>query len=412
MNSTVETLRTKNGGKSARLRFIAICGAAVAVSLFILACDGSIAAPGNEKVVRRGNQITTVWTTDGGSLTYAGAATSQVVDRQKDSSLSTAYGPFRSIKLSMAEIDRRRSAVEPKALELSLRVMKAISPSGQSSPSGPDMSTAIFRPSFGQPMTQWRSPEGRDIGFQMLTKKDLGVTASLLFVDGRAVALAEFGYTKKSGKWKTSRMRSTFFDARGRPRMIVDTDLSDVNDVTSNVASLLKESSIKGVSWLNSTLKARALPDAAYAATTELPGMDCWPEFLAASTLDARAAFWAAAALIAGAECPTPLAAFTCIAAASALEAYFVALRDYKRALDTLAACRRAHGHCFDEYRGVDDGLNIGLRLDCEMPGEDDGDGPGGGSNDCEWFTYQISYDGGVTWQNYGEPFQICVDMT
>lgn len=36
------------------------------------------------------------------------------------------------------------------------------------------------------------------------------------------------------------------------------------------------------------------------------------------------------------------------------------------------------------------------------------GDGGGGTNPDCGWYTYEISYDGGVTWYPYGEPFWYC----
>lgn len=382
------------------------------IGLAVVACDGSIAAPGDNKVVARGNLITTLWSLDGTTMTYAGAMKSQVVEKQKDSSLSTTYGPFRSLKLSTQDVDRRRLAVQPKALELSLRVMKAMYPAPDNSLRGQDTSKAIFRPSFrGESTTHWLSPDGRDIGFQMLTDKDKGLTA-FLYVDGRAVVLAEFGYKRKSGRWKTTRMRSTFFDARGRPRQVVDTDLSDVQDVGTNVASSLMESSLKRASWLGSGFKTLALPDAAYAATRELPGQNCYQEWLLAITLDARAAYWASIALIAAAECPTPLFIITCPAAASALEQYAIALKEFKKAAEALAACRRANGNCLDEYRGTTEGF--GLKLDCALPGETwptSGDGSGG-SIDCEWYTYEISYDGGETWEPYGDPFEICIDTT
>jgi len=58
------------------------------------------------------------------------------------------------------------------------------------------------------------------------------------------------------------------------------------------------------------------------------------------------------------------------------------------------------------------------LRTDClyEDPIDSAYESPavsgfGGGGiipDDCDWMTMQITYDGGLTWYDYGEPFEVC----
>jgi hypothetical protein len=241
----------------------------------------------------------------------------------------------------------------------------------------------------------------------------------LIYIEGRANSLVHFNYRRVGDSWVPLRMRTTLFNEGGQPSAILDQDLSQATYAEKRVTSMQREQGLRSTfKMAGQRILAFARPDALYAATATMDyDSACAAELLNLQSCIITAAAASAAFTAALLACPGS-GGLLCLAAVPYSIAASAAALALSSAWIAYRNCKAQHP-CFDSNLNVPEGPLGALHpsMTClQEPEFDDSFGDfaatngGGADPGCEWMTMQISYDGGETWQNYGEPFQVCED--
>jgi hypothetical protein len=320
----------------------------------------------------------------------------------------------RPFVLQHPSIEASRLALEPAALSSALAVIRATQ---QVAPSVDKKADAIYRPSFGMAPKHFRSADGKDVSLQEIPdRRGAGrpPLAVLTYIKGKVGTLFEFGYEKKGDKWRPTRVRTTLFDNQGKPHSIIDQTLPDFPTTSKDVA-IIPPRILKAMGLAGSLLTQAALPDALHAATLDGEVSNaCLSQWLAFSGAAALVATYASMLVSVGASCVSTL--ITCTAYLYVVAQYEAAVVLAAAAYVALNECRASHPcHGLDESIGVSGAPNaLHVQAICEVSEGGNGGGSGGsggggfGEVDCHWEYWEISYDGGISWEPFGDPFEVC----
>ena len=370
------------------------------------ACSDNVVAPrGGSDIRASGTWVSSLWKPGATGLEYVGSASGVAEITANARNFTAHQSDLREIPLGPMDIESLRSALNRRPLN-----------SGDAQ-LGADRSAPVPAPKG----STLRSFKARSVAL----KGAGGEHLRLLFVDhplgggrpplaveilrdGRPVAMNEYSYAPDGNAWRAVRSRSTLFDAKGKVALIADQDLSRVRQgramASVGSAHWFREAIGGGAALLAQLVQ----PDALYAQSLYDDGD--YPDYgdgsgncirealnLAAATLAEGAAV--AALTAAYASCvpspetcvPVVIAAQAALAAADIILG--IAIADYYN-------CK----HPPPTYGGGGGGGDGG-----GYGGGAGGGGGGGGS--CSYEVWEISYDGGSSWEYWGT-FWTCQNMT
>ena len=282
------------------------------------------------------------------------------------------------------------------------------------------------RPEVGAPTDQWR--------LQMPAGGSLRTAPVLVTRNGNAVALSVMKFSTVAERRTPTRVTATALDSVGRPAFVIDVKLEQPSTMVSGL--------MRSVDNVGRRFLALVEPDALHAATLEEDDCEtCWTDKLTmeAAAVVAAGAWVTAKSLEAGALVAANEARVAAVIAADALlacaetglvplcEAAAVAAAASATAAAAAAAAQAAaHGALLlfgaatvvaAEYT-VSYNECMKRRERClKTPPRDPiisiggGGGGGGPSEDtnCYTITWEISYDGGQTWQWLSDE-QVCTE--
>jgi hypothetical protein len=299
-----------------------------------------------------------VWRVANGQLTYVTSATGYLDGRLTPDGFRAQLGAARPLSLSPLEIEAVRMRLRAGTLGVNGDV-----PSRAPNPAG---RAAIRRISFKTHAV--KVPERNGLRTEFVPHP-LGdgrpPLALLVYAHNRPVALVEYGYKREGRTWRVAQSRGSLFDSTGAA----------------------------------TRLGALILPAALHAATTDDAAVRCVAEL---------AAYLSAGLALAAAVMQLDLLMTRCAtgdapacaqvqAATFRVAAAFIAMAV---ALERYAECVVKKPCAPTTSVSAAQGLGASADLLCD----DDGTTapPGGGpSSDCITVTYEISFDGGVTWYPY-----------
>ena len=210
--------------------------------------------------------------------------------------------------------------------------------------------------------------------------------AAIMTFDGdRPVSMHQYVYTRDGNRWRPARSRVTVFGGNGKPAAVTENDLTTLQTASFAVPGTAT-ALIDGFRRVGGSLSKLVQPDVLFAATMDDASCFREAELVAAATLAeiAGAGFLAAAIL----ACPGTLG-LTCLA----VIALQIALAGLDLALGVAVADWYLCLNPSPITRGSGGGTGGG--------GPRDGSGAG-----CYDITWEISYDGGLTWQFLGLTLQ------
>jgi hypothetical protein len=287
-------------------------------------------------------------------------------------------------------------------------MFSAEDPSSTQEPQG-----KLFRPTLNRTETPVRLTDGRSATIQTIEGNGPNakpVSVALVYIEKKAVALFQYSYKRKNQEWVPSRVRTILFDKTGRGRSVFDQDVGEL-DLERGQHVGMTHKLQDGFFSFGSRLLALAAPDAAYAASVDTYSSECSDKREAMYLAIAAAAIAGAIAAAEIEACPETI--ITCVPAVKAIAASTLAGAAAVRAIRAYWQCKSDHPCNVDIVAGGGSGgRGIQPRLTCYLDEPLDQtygtSVPTSGGSGCAWYTMQISYDGGETWENYGAPFQLC----
>ncbi len=313
-----------------------------------------------------------LWRVDEGQLTYAGSVSAQGRITQDENGVRQNFEPGLAT-----------TAPPPaSAQRFSFSPLRAPSTSTLAAAGGARLS---WRARLQSPRVDLTTSDGKRVSLQRIADPRGGgrpPVATMLYDGDRPVSLIEGLYQKDGKRWKPTRARITIFGKDGKPSAVTENDFTALQTASvamPGTAAVLAD----GFRRVGGTLSKLIQPDALYAASAGDDEERCWRQRLAvaAAALQQVAADVAlgiamtACASSGGLLCPTVLVAMAAVAA-SAVN-YLLKVIDYDECMS---------------------------RQDPIVGSGGDGTSGGGGSDEhggCEIIIWEISYDGGSTWEFY-----------
>jgi hypothetical protein len=361
------------------------------------ACSDNGVAPRDGSDIRAsGTWVSSLWKPGATGLQYLGSASGVAEVTANARNFTAHQSDLREIPLGPMEIESLRSALKRRPLnsgDAHLGVDR--------SPMGPAPQGSTLR-SFKARSVSLKGAGGENLRL-LFVDHPLGGGRPPLAVeilkDGRPVGMNEYSYESGGNGWRAVRSRSSLFDANGKVTLIADHDLSGVRQGPVMAA-------VGSARWFRDEIGGGAAllaqlvqPDALHAQSIYDYGDypvygdgsgDCVREALnlAAATLTETAAV--AALTAAYASCvPSPE---TCIPAVLAAQAALAAADIYLgMAIADYYNCKHPPSSTYG-YGGGGGGGG----------GDIGGGGGGGGGGSCGYEVWEISYDGGSSWDYWG----------
>ena len=366
----------------------------VGVVLSFAACaDAGVTAPtAVTPRVDRGLAVSSVWSVSAAGLHFAGSARTHVEVSRTATTLLTTHGGATAIDLSPTEIESVQSSLSfgsagPKDWVTSNLV---VSPGG------------VLRPTAKGKSFKSRDANGKEIRAHLLDDSrggDRPAAGVVIFVDDRIVAINQFSYKRDGSKWRVIGAVVTAYDSSGKPSSVSHHDLSDIKPAGSLVRVGMAERArcevARARAQLAALMKPRELHAAGVGVDEDLTAEGGPCAFKAVAVAIAVAAEVAAIAFegaaitaciasvpILGIACPSVVAATAAVAAATA--AVGIAVSELNQCI-------------------------IDNTKKPPPPRPTGGGGSGGGGSTCLSIEWEISYDGGITWQYYETTVQCIV---
>ena len=394
-----------------RMRLLLWVG--VAVGGFSIACGDAVTSPANENAdfTMRGNVTSISFPFNSGVPSDPIAFVQVLSLTKRGDALRSGVGEARPLALSesMRVASQRSLAVMPSA-QAGISGSHILSVDGAKLRHLPDV-THTSHVVTGS--------DGQHFDIHYLEKKGPDKEppfAVILMKNGKPVAQSEFTYERERGRWKPSKSRSTLFDSAGHVQLVTLHDFSAVNtSLIGNVGA--RSVPAQFYARIGASLSRLVQPDVLYAA--DACGIEsCVREALILAGAEAAWAGGVAAAGIALAGCAAaaiPTFGLACgpyVVAQLVLVgldiALGVALGDYlncKNRGTLVASISPLSGTSGPALAGAASTLQPRTAtFDCSSGGGSagDGSGSGGGSSQCGMVVWEISYDGGSTWQYWG----------
>jgi hypothetical protein len=316
-----------------------------------------------------------LWRVNGSELTYAGSVSTRGRITQDKNGVRQELEPA-VVANALPSPSTQRFGLSP---------LRAPSASKISLPEGAQVS---WRSRLNSPRVNLATKDGKRVSLQYVADPRGGgrpPVATMLYDGDRPVSLIEGLYQKDGTRWKPTRARITIFGKDGRPSVVTENDfgaLQTASVAMPGTAAVLAD----GFRRVGGSLSKLIQPDALYAASTA--GDDderCWKERLAvagaaAAQLAADVTLGIASAACAasgGLLCPAVVAAALGVTATAVN--YLIKVAEYD--------------DCMSRSQPI---------ISSRWGGS--GGGGGGGTDDggqCNTIIWEISYDGGATWQYY-----------
>jgi hypothetical protein len=365
------------------------------------ACSDRIAAPvsgdGNDYFLT-GPAFSSLWRVEGASLSYLGSASSQVTVGRTGTELTHHEGDVRAFSLAPASAKATQVQLEASAPMLQLG---SFAPADRSIGTGV---TGILRDRSVAPKQIKVKANGRDLAIRYIEDSRPGhrpPVAAMIYDGRRAVSLNEYTYVKEGQRWRPSYARVTMFDSAGKAVLVATHDMSSVRAQFGERTGMMNHVGER-LSQMGASLSRLVQPDVLHAADVcdETPDSPCWHEAIMLGVATSAEAAGVLGVVAAYATCPataglTCLAGLAAQAALAALDlALGVALADY-------LICKRNGGPNATAKIPANPAVGItpnGRSADCIGGGTGGGDLGGYG---CYTEIWEISYDGGQTWQYY-----------
>lgn len=204
-----------------------------------------------------------------------------------------------------------------------------------------------------------------------------------VFAAERIVLTMAMVYERSPDGWRPVKATTTMFDSTGRATLVSDQNLRGVSFNRRTASLGLLQRLQNSATTLGEALGRFALPDVLHAMTPASADMTlsdsgCLDEFLN---------LVAAGAVAAGAYIALDIALAACIGLPLSCPAVVAAYAFLTGALLAVAAAQIAYWECLNQPAGP-----------ISRPGTGSG---GGGGGPCIEIVWEISYDGGSTWQYY-----------
>jgi hypothetical protein len=367
------------------------------------ACSDNVAAPRDGSDIRAsGTWVSSLWKPGATGLEYVGSASGVTEVTANARNFRAHQSDLREIPLGPMEIESLRSALKRGPLNSSDAQQGADRSAPAPAPKGSTLR------SFKARSVALKGAGGENLRL-LFVDHPLGGGRPPLAVeilkDGRPVAMNEYSYAPDGNGWRAVRSRSSLFDAKGKVTLIADHDLSRVRrgpaKVSVGSARWFREEIGGGVALLAQLVE----PDAAYAQSFYYSGD--YPDYGDGSGDCIREAWTLAAATLAEA------------AAVGALKAAYVSCVPSPETCIPLVLAAQAALASADIFLGI----AIADYYNCKHPpsstygyggggggGYGGGGGGGGGGGSCSYEVWEISYDGGSSWQYWGT-FYTCQNM-
>jgi hypothetical protein len=318
-----------------------------------------------------------LWRVDGAQLTFAGSVSAQGRITQDKNGVHQEFEPTVVTHV----------APSLSAPRLGLSPLRAPATNKAPLPEGAQVS---WRSRLTSPRVQLTTRDGKRISMQRVADPRGGgrpPVATMLYDGDRPVSLIEGVYQKEGKHWKPTRARVTIFGKDGKPAVVTEDNFAALQ--TASVAMPGTAAAFAdGFRRVGGSLARLIQPDALYAASlTEDDDERCWRQRLAvigAAGTQVAADIALGVAITAcgvsgGVLCPAVIAAS--IAATAAAVNYLIKVAEY------------------------DDCMS---REDPIISSGGGGAGGGGESgNGCYDVVWEISYDGGRSW-NYYDTQTVC----
>ena len=346
------------------------------------ACSDNVVAPRDGSDIRAsGTWVSSLWKPGATGLEYVGSASGVAEVTASARNFRAHQSDLREIPLGPMEIESLRSALKRRPLNSS----DAQQGAGRSAPA-PAPKGSTLR-SFKARSVALKGAGGENLRL-LFVDHPLGGGRPPLAVeilkDGRPVAMNEYSYAPDGNGWRAVRSRSSLFDAKGKVTLIADQDLSRVRKgpATASVGSArwFREEIGGGVALLAQLVQ----PDALYAQS--IYGYDDYPNYGDGSGTCIREALNLAAATLAEA------------AAVAALTAAYASCVPSPETCVPLVLGAQAALAAADIFLG----MAIADYYNCTHPPSSSYGYGGGGGGFCSYEVWEISYDGGSTWQYWG----------
>ncbi len=253
-------------------------------------------------------------------------------------------------------------------------------------------SQVTWRTRFKSPRINLTTRDGKHVSLQRIADPRGGgrpPVATMLYDGDRPVSMVEALYAKDGKRWKATRSRITIFGKDGQPLAVTESDFSGLQTASvamPGTAAFLAD----GFRRVGGTLSQLVRTDVLYAATPYDDDGEgrCFKEaalLAAAAGAQVSADIALSLALVAcaatgGVACPVVLAAL--ITVASTAVVYLFRVVDYDNCMNAAAPITRGY----------------------------DGSGGGGGGSEgdgCYDVIWEISYDGGWSW-DYFNTERVC----
>jgi len=350
----------------------------------------------------RGDASGSVWKVIRGELTYVGAATAHFDGRLSGAGFSPKSGSASAsaLDLSPLEIEELRSRVSRNAISLTAPASAPLVAPGTSAAGKP---AVLRRISF---KTRFRRGLERDgVRTDWVPNPKGGKrppVAMLIYKKGLATALIEPSYVQTVTGWQPRRARTTVFDSTGAVSKII---LSDFTNLESQLASAgLVDRLAAGALRAAGTFGSLFRPDVLHAATQN-DAEDitrCLPQAAALALATAGLAIDLAALDAAITACAASVIACAALPLVYARVARSTAAELAAAAL--LAACWSADDDCGQEGGNLPETYVAGAHSSSgQTAAASCTDGAGGSYEVCIDYQYEISFDGGVTWNDFVE---------
>lgn len=378
-----------------------------------VACGDESLAPESKNVEARlsGGTSSTMWQVTEQGLKYLGSIAAQVSVVYASEYLTTSVESIVRTNLPLSE----RKALAAKAEEAT-KFGPSRAATLEKQPLATSQVATRWRASLSTPRRHFKTKDGKDVGIQMINDPRGGgrpPMAVMVYDGDRPVSLNEYSFVKDGTHWRPTGSRSTLFDSTGRPRLIAVHDLVNVHYTSFGVTAASNASS-GGLQRFGTTLKRFVQPDALYAAGACDEDGQCLREAIIVAGAEAAWAAGVVAAVAAYAACPATAGA-TCLAGLAAQAALVgldialgVAIGDY---YSCTHVAHDANGNAYNRS-GIGSGTLSapGATLDCVPLHEPMNEASVMSPSGCYSEVWEISYDGGETWQ-YWSSVWVCPEL-
>lgn len=360
---------------------------AVLFLVVVYACSDTAVAPhasSESEFFANGVVSSTHQVVENGKLVYVGSVSGSVAVKKTSRGFEATGGGG----IPQGSMSPKGSKL-PTEVPFGFPTLKATAGVSANHTSGPP---PVWRARLNTKMKKFTTADGKTVSVQIVNDARGGGRPPvwmMLYDGSRPTQSIEFKYAKDGKKWRVAEARSTIFGADGRPSKVITSDFRAVQQGSLNVGSRLNITPL--MREIGSEFGRLFQPDVLYAATVAeeldeegLPA--CLGLKIEVAGLTLAVAAEAAGLLIIGGTCVTTL--ITCPAWLAAVVAYEATVLILAATIIQLYECQ--HPTPPPPPPPVTRGSG----------------GPSGGESSeltCTTVYWEISYDGGLTWQPFYE---------